>query len=504
MADIPLPTAEKEDIYSLGFGKSLQRGITDNSTGVVYDTIENSLNTGSVLSGGNLNLKTLSIGSLTRQVAPGDDIQAAIDAVSREGGGTVQLLAKTYNPTFDIEIKQNVRLQGAGVGVTIIDFVDGAFSVKVSGNAASYVQNWAVENITILNSTATAGLDVLFGQNFELSNLLVSSCAGVGMRLRGVDSFICSNVESSDNTGNNWLFGLGASSVSNRDYTLINCVADRSGVSGFVIDSTGSSSVAGNTSYSLINCSATQNVVDGFLLSGDVATSNGFSRFLGCRGISNGVNDFNIDQGSYMTFIGCSGNGAGSGFALDMAAESNNIIGFVAPGGLDINDTSDDGNTYIGCGVSGQNSTIFNSFTEEVMMQSNDGASVPQDRKIVYMQNTSGAVIPAGSVVVSSSVADGDEITTTSTNSDNKVLGVLVEAKGNNSFGKVLVSGKTTLLIANNSASSISIGDFLSTYSHAYYAKKAVTGETVFAIALEAPTTSTAVIDALLISPRLI
>ena len=105
--NIPLDQSSS-DIYDLGFDRGLNREIPDNSTGVVYDTIENATNAASVLSGGNLNLKTLTIGGLTRQVAPGDDIQAAIDAVNREGGGTVQLLAKTYNPTFDINLKSNV------------------------------------------------------------------------------------------------------------------------------------------------------------------------------------------------------------------------------------------------------------------------------------------------------------------------------------------------------------------------------------------------------------
>lgn len=120
-------------IYDYGFDNNLNKKIADNSSGVVYDTVDNALNTGSMLQGGNLTLKTLSIGGLVRQVAPGDDIQAAIDAVNREGGGTVQLLAKTYTINDDINMRSNVSLVGQGIGVTIINFV-GNFSIITDGS----------------------------------------------------------------------------------------------------------------------------------------------------------------------------------------------------------------------------------------------------------------------------------------------------------------------------------------------------------------------------------
>ena len=122
-------------IYDLGFDKLLNKSLTSISSGLVYDPIGSSLNTAQMLTGGQLTLKSLSIGGLVKQVAPGDDIQAAINAVNREGGGTVQLLAGTYLLGNNIEVKSNVTLAGGGIGNTVIDFNAGAFQVFFQGTA---------------------------------------------------------------------------------------------------------------------------------------------------------------------------------------------------------------------------------------------------------------------------------------------------------------------------------------------------------------------------------
>lgn len=151
---------------------------------------------------------------------------------------------------------------------------------------------------------------------------------------------------------------------------------------------------------------------------------------------------------------------------------------------------------------------VFNgvaTFSEKTQIRSSQQAIFSNERQIYSaVKNSSGGTMPPGAVAIHSSTSPGDSFSTTTTNGDKKVCGMVVETTTNASVGGVLVTGFTTLLYANNSASSISIGDYLSTYSHAYYAKKAVAGEMVFAIAMEAPSTSTAQIDAMLISPRLI
>lgn len=130
-------------------------------------------------------------------------------------------------------------------------------------------------------------------------------------------------------------------------------------------------------------------------------------------------------------------------------------------------------------------------------------ASIDQ-KKHLLMSNGSGASIPVGAVVILKADAAGNVVDTTSTNGSNKVFGAFVEATANATTGRVLTEGKHDSLIVANGTSSIAIGDWLSTYSHAYYAKKAVTGDMVFAMALSTPTTGTATITALLVTPRLI
>ena len=124
----------------------------------------------------------------------------------------------------------------------------------------------------------------------------------------------------------------------------------------------------------------------------------------------------------------------------------------------------------------------------------------PQYRR---MKNTSGGELVAGDVVVLKSAAAGDEVTTTTTLGDDKVVGMVAETIANNAYGLVQVFGKTTALKVNGT-DDIAIGDFLSTYSTVKIARKAIPGDMVFAMALEAYTTddSSGVVDALILYPR--
>jgi hypothetical protein len=139
------------------------------------------------------------------------------------------------------------------------------------------------------------------------------------------------------------------------------------------------------------------------------------------------------------------------------------------------------------------------------MITDNYGASVLQDKRLIQMENVSGGTLTTGTVVVYNSSAAGDEITTTTTAGDGKVIGVVQASINNAQYGKVCTLGKITDLKADGTTD-IAIGDFLSTHTVAGVAKKATVGETAFAIALEAYTVddSNGVIDALLISPRII
>lgn len=133
----------------------------------------------------------------------------------------------------------------------------------------------------------------------------------------------------------------------------------------------------------------------------------------------------------------------------------------------------------------------------------NNGTSEVDERKIVWMKNTSGGSLAAGDLVVLKSVAAGNEVTTTTTAGDNKIYGMAVETITNNSLGQILTIGKTTDMKVNGTTA-IAVGDFISAYSSAGIGQKAASGHMAIAVALEAYSTadSAGVIDAMLITPR--
>lgn len=91
---------------------------------------------------------------------PGQDIQAALDAVLKLGGGTVSLQPGTYMPRKDLYIGSGVVLEGAGFANTFIDFDGGAYSVHVEGeNAYSTGTVTTVKSSTTITGSGTAWTD---------------------------------------------------------------------------------------------------------------------------------------------------------------------------------------------------------------------------------------------------------------------------------------------------------------------------------------------------------
>jgi hypothetical protein len=96
------------------------------------------------------------------------------------------------------------------------------------------------------------------------------------------------------------------------------------------------------------------------------------------------------------------------------------------------------------------------------------------------MKNTSGGDLVTGNIVTLKSVASGNEFTTTTTQGDDLVFGVLAENIANNAWGYVQTLGKATITVD----SSVAIGDLLATATTEGKATKAVTGDMSFAVAL--------------------
>lgn len=476
--EIPLQT-KGTDIYSFGFDSNLNRNIPDNSTGVVYDSV-NQTNTGSVVAGGNLTLKTLSIGGLVRQVAPGDDIQAAIDAVNREGGGTVQLLAKTYDVKRDLTLRSNVVLTGAGKVVTTLQFTTTSAIRNESG-----ASNFVIANLKTTGGKSNALL-LSSCSNFLVASVRTESATGDGIRLEDCDEFKVDECESTGSTGNG--FSVVSNSGESSRFGIQSCSSTSNTGAGFLLSVPTTGAI---NRFRLDSCVAESNTGRGFYL--DSPFVNG-GVILSCEASNNGSYGFDIFP-SRIVFIGCSSTG-------------NTGTGIYDSGG----------NTFIDCYadylkrvVSTDISTVIDSANAGTYtgMEPYSGnlliaGNIEDSRKTVSLNNGSGATAPLGAVVVLSPGLAFSSFNTTSTNGDNKVFGMLLKATPNNNANPILTEGRVDSLLVSNGTASIAVGDWLSTYSHAYYAKKAVAGDMVFAFALEAPTTSTASINALLVSPRLI
>lgn len=141
----------------------------------------------------------------------------------------------------------------------------------------------------------------------------------------------------------------------------------------------------------------------------------------------------------------------------------------------------------------------------------NTGSSVSavHQREVISMKNTSGATITAGEIVTLKAVAAGNEVTTTTTASDNAIFGVATESLTNNTTGYIQIGGKTTLLKVDGTTD-IAVGDYITTFTTAGIGQKATVGTVgvtpghlAIAVALEAYTAndSSGVIDALIIPP---
>lgn len=132
-----------------------------------------------------------------------------------------------------------------------------------------------------------------------------------------------------------------------------------------------------------------------------------------------------------------------------------------------------------------------------------NGVPTTEEKNQVTMKNVSGGSLAAGDLVVLNNVANGTEVTTTTTAGDSKVFGVASESIANNEFGKIQTLGKVTTLQADGTAA-IVIGDFLTSFTTAKTAALATAGDTAIAIALEDLPSGTGQLDALIINPRLI
>jgi hypothetical protein len=74
-------------------------------------------------------------------VAPGGNIQSAIDQVNAAGGGTVNLQAGTFTVASSLLLRSNVTLKGAGAGSTTIQNTGGTARYTLLTKPAAAMSN---------------------------------------------------------------------------------------------------------------------------------------------------------------------------------------------------------------------------------------------------------------------------------------------------------------------------------------------------------------------------
>jgi len=422
----------------------------------------------------------------------------------------------------------NITLSGANVVVQNLQITSSTGVHTYSGNTQSFFNN-VIKTST--NTTATinfSGLDkVIIGNRFELTSASAGFriLYGTGDRSEWLDNLIVLSGESSttaqgvveiagnyikvnNNTfrctaGTNKRPTLGFGKVSGTLMgTLIgNNIIAESNTGGIIIGSSSSyCTISGNNVYvtgAALDISGTEHCVTANHLSsqtnasGDygVVVNGGTKHVITGNTLRGGGSSSTaaISLAASNTNCTISGNGIegwATGISIASGCDTNNITG---------NNISASVTTPIS--DSGLNNDAYN----------NTGVPSINEKRHVYMKNTSGGTINAGNIVTFKSVAAGNEVTTTTTAGDDKVYGMATAAILNNASGYIQILGKTTLLTADGTTD-IAVGDFLTTFTTAGIVAKAAAGDQCIAIALEAYTTndSNGVLDALLIPPRMI
>lgn len=116
---------------------------------------------------------TIIIGGQYRTVAPGDDIQVAIDAVNAAGGGTIVLQNGTHSPSSDLTLYSKITLEGQNGDSAIIDFGSTGYQLKGIGTGAYTTGTVSVSNngTTVTGSGTTWVGNVTAGQYILLAGV---------------------------------------------------------------------------------------------------------------------------------------------------------------------------------------------------------------------------------------------------------------------------------------------------------------------------------------------
>ncbi len=392
-----------------------------------------------------------------------------------------------------VDSDTQITLSKAYQGVTIssLSYFTASFLTKIT------LKNFTIQN-ALGNMDGQINLNYIFDSLVEnvRSNNFISGTYGRGFHLKRCVNLTVRDCSAFNNSGINILLDSGQSCV------IDNCKALNSTArSGIYLNN----SLGLGTKNIIRNCISAHNEQAGIavysgknLIEGNIIYRNNTQGIYIGREENVIIGNIIEQNASYGIWIGTANS--------DNDTISGNYVSFNVNNGIYLSSTCDN-NTIVGNNVRGttmNQKTILNESTGvNNFISGNYGASVNEDMVFRKMKNTSGATIAAGSLVVLSAVAAGDEVTTTTTQGNQKAFGVATESIADTAYGLIQTSGKTTLLKVNGTTA-IVVGDFIGSFTTAEIGMKAAAGNTAIAIALEAYAVadSAGIIDALIISPR--
>lgn len=144
-------------------------------------------------------LATLPVQALNITVAPGGNIQSAIDQVNAAGGGSVFLQAGTYTISAPLRMRSNVALDGAGSGATIIQNTGSSATYNLITENSDNLTDVTLRDFALNGRDSAAGNGIIFDDplrghlRFNLLNLEVRDVHEMGIHPKGHNGLVQAN-----------------------------------------------------------------------------------------------------------------------------------------------------------------------------------------------------------------------------------------------------------------------------------------------------------------------
>lgn len=287
-----------------------------------------------------------------------DDGPAINNAITAAAtlGGTVSLPPGNYAIATSIAPTNNVRIEGAGWGATILyPFGTAACIDKIATSGApltnSYLSKFCIDGARQSGSynVGTKGIFIQYMSQCTIQDVLVRNCVATGIGTdfltngTKIDNCIAINngrlnQGGGSGAGSNGI-GIGTGQHSVEDFIVTNCYASGNGRYGIMIESQ-----TGTTSRGMrfIGCYSVSNYGCGFTDAGGSG-----AQFIGCVSAQNNQDGFAVDNGT----IGATAQPGGNTMFVGCESIANSRYGFTYnPTATNSTNASGTGNiTWVGC-----------------------------------------------------------------------------------------------------------------------------------------------------------